>query len=163
MLSITKVPAKSVESLDDDHYLQYRRENDGTYVFDGDMRATPERYDRKAHPWEEADDIWADPEFPYPPSEFFSDSTTWLRACDTIENPVVFQKDIANLTVNRGRFETSKFLVVFVTTMERKELFQKVCYPFVTHYFMSLVNQVGSMIRENKPTFSLYKNSLTCV
>lgn len=153
MLSITKVPAKSVESLD--HYLQYRRESDGTYVFDGDMRATPERYDRKAHPWEEADDIWADPEFPYPPSEFFSDSTTWLKACDTIENPVVFQKDIANLTVNRGRFETSKFLVVFVTTMERKELFKKVCYPFVTHNFMSLVNQVGSMIRE-KGTYFLF-------
>lgn len=61
MLSITKVPAKSAESLDDDHYLQYRRASDGTYVFDGDMRATPERYDRKAQPWEEADDIWADP------------------------------------------------------------------------------------------------------
>ncbi|XP_062569424.1 calpain-1 catalytic subunit-like isoform X2 [Saccostrea cucullata] len=109
-----------------DVYLQYQSQEDDTFHFVCDLRYIPEKYLRKPYPNSDGDDIWADPEFPYPPIDIFPQGTTWVRSKDLIETPVLFQNPLPFVTVFRGYFDTSNFLVTFLTVMENDLLFSKV-------------------------------------
>ncbi|XP_061166912.1 calpain-A-like isoform X2 [Saccostrea echinata] len=123
---VSKSTRSSIVENTKDVYLQYKTQEDETFFFVCDIRCIPEEYLRKPHPNSDGDDIWADPEFPFPPIDIFSQGTTWVRSKELIENPVLFQKALSCVTVFKGCFDTAKFLVTFLTVMENNLLFSKV-------------------------------------
>lgn len=123
-LSVSKSTGSTTPKIISDVYLQYKTEVEGLFVFNSDFRHIPEEYHRKPHPHLAGDDEWTDTEFPL--NDSLPPGTTWVKAEALTEKPGLFQTDLRFCTVLGGYFDTSKFLLTFLTVMENHEIFSKV-------------------------------------